>query len=48
MYDYAINKEADRRSQETSDKKEVADRKASILEGLLGGRRRTTIRSKKK
>ena len=48
MYDYAINKEADRRSQETKDKKETADRKASILEGLLGGSRRRVIGGKKK
>ena len=47
MYDYAINKEADRRAQETKDKKEVADGKLGVLKGLVGGSNRRVIGGKK-
>ena len=47
MYDYAINKEADRRTQETNDKKAVADNKLNVLKGLIGGTNRRVIGGKK-
>jgi hypothetical protein len=47
MYNYAINKEAERRAQETKDKKEVADNKFGILKGLVGVRDKKVIGGKK-
>ena len=47
MYDYAINKEADRRTQETKDKKAVADGKLSVLKCLVGGTNRRVNGGKK-
>ena len=46
MYEAAINKEADRRAQETANKKDTEDKKASILSGLLGVKNRRTIGGK--
>ena len=46
MYTYAINK-AERISQETKDKKEVADGKLGVLKGLAGVGNRRTIGGKK-
>ena len=46
MYEAAINKEADRRAQETANKKDTEDKKNNILSGLLSGTNRRTIGGK--